>query len=729
MQAPPIAKDLVLVGGGHSHVIALRMLGMKPVPGLQITLLSPDTRTPYSGMLPGFVAGHYDEQDIHIDLVPLCRFAGARFIQCAVDGIDPLMQTVSTEGRPALRYDVLSIDIGISPELDAVPGARGNVIPVKPINEFLLHWRDFVARVARGEVTTVGFVGAGAGGVELCLAVQHRLAKEFAPHTHPLQWHLFADGSDILVDYPATVRERFKRIMAERGISIHQGWRVSRVDGDTLVSDAGDQARLDEIFWVTSAAAQPWLQNSGLKLNDKGFICTRNTLQTDSHSNVFAVGDTAHMMAHPRPKAGVYAVRQGMPLVRNITRFLLQQPLKDFVPQRDFLSLISTGDQHAVASRNGRSIEGAWVWRWKDWIDQRFMRRFSALPAMPSEKKAGLLADFDEQMQCGGCGSKVSGELLSEVLDSLGSASLDSAMRDDAASYQVPPGKTMLHSIDYFKTFIDDPYQFARVAVTHALGDIYAMGGQPVTALALVTVPHGKPAVVRSILQQLLAGAKRQLDEDGVALVGGHTTEGVELSIGFSVNGIVDERLTLRKSGMAEGQAIVLTKSLGTGTLFAADMQHKAQGNWITSALASMMQSNQQALQVLRKYGVTACTDVTGFGLAGHLFEMMTASKCGVSLDLSKLPVLPGSQTTIHDLAIKSTLHEANRQSAFDVPESRHQNFELLFDPQTSGGLLASIPASQADACVQGLREAGYAEACCIGKVGGGFSLTLEAVD
>ena len=304
----------------------------------------------------------------------------------------------------------------------------------------------------------------------------------------------------------------------------------------------------------------------------------------------------------------------------------------------------------AVASRNNQSFAGALVWRWKDWIDRRFMRRFNDLPVMSREPKTGLLAEFDDQMQCGGCGSKVSAELLTEVLTELGSG-----VRDDAAEYTVPAGKSMLHSIDYFKSFVDDPYEFAQIGVTHALSDIYAMGGTPVTALAMVTVPYGKPTVIKSILQQLLSGAKHQLDADNVQLVGGHTTEGAELSIGFSVNGIIDPAQILRKSGMQEGQVLILTKPLGTGTLFAADMQHKARGAWISSALVSMKQSNMLALNIMQEHQVTACTDVTGFGLAGHLLEMTAACGLGASLRLDDLPVLEGSVNTIQEMSITST--------------------------------------------------------------------------
>ena len=715
----PIARDLVLVGGGHSHVIVLRKLGMKPVPGLQVTLVSPSTRTAYSGMLPGLVAGHYEEDDIHIDLVPLCRFAGARFIEAKVDGIDPVGQSIQLDSRPDLRYDILSIDVGITPLLD-VPGAAENVIPVKPINEFLGHWQVFLESVSKGEVCNVGFVGAGAGGVELCLAVNHRLRQSLAYQTHPVSVHLIADDRGVLPEHNAGVKSVFRRTFENDGIQVHENFRVAYVDDRTVTSTAGESIHLDAIFWVTSAMSQAWLQDTGLSLTDDGFIAVGRTLQSDNFPNVFAVGDVAHMTLSPRPKAGVFAVRQGPPLERNIRRLLGGKAPLDYRPQREFLSLISTGGRKAVASRNNQSFAGALVWRWKDWIDRRFMRRFNDLPVMSREPKTGLLAEFDDQMQCGGCGSKVSAELLTEVLTELGSG-----VRDDAAEYTVPAGKSMLHSIDYFKSFVDDPYEFAQIGVTHALSDIYAMGGTPVTALAMVTVPYGKPTVIKSILQQLLSGAKHQLDADNVQLVGGHTTEGAELSIGFSVNGIIDPAQILRKSGMQEGQVLILTKPLGTGTLFAADMQHKARGSWISSALVSMKQSNMLALNIMQEHQVTACTDVTGFGLAGHLLEMTAACGLGASLRLDDLPVLEGSVNTIQEMSIRSTLHQGNRESAFMVPDFEHIKFELLFDPQTSGGLLASIPVALAEKCVRALREQGYANAACIGNVNRD-GLTLE---
>ena len=712
MQSNPIAKELVLIGGGHSHVIVLRMLGMNPIPGLQVTLISPSVKTPYSGMLPGVVAGHYEDDDIHIDLVPLCRFAGARFFQDRVTGMDPANNLVQCEGRPDVKFDVVSIDVGITPAVDGVPGAAENVLPVKPIDQFLAKWRIFESNLPSNKLVNIGFVGAGAGGVELCLAVHHRLQGS---GREQIKFHLFHDGSEILKEYSSSVQRRFHKVLAKRDIRIWSNFHVQHIEDHVLYSETGEKVVLDEIFWVTSAAPQPWLASTGLDLDDAGFITVYETLQSTNCENVFAVGDIANVVAHPRPKAGVYAVRQGPPLYENLCRAILGKEPKPFKPQSEFLSLISTGNKSAVAYRNGRSISGAWVWRWKNWIDQRFMDRFINYPVMNPEKRIGLLSVFDEQMQCGGCGSKVSADLLNEVLDQLEIAHSGSENRDDAALYRVPENRIMLHSVDSFRNFIDDPFVFAQIAVSHALSDIYAMGGKPVTALAIITVPFAKPAVTLALLQQLMAGALKQLKVDDVELVGGHTSEGAELSVGFSVNGIVEEDKILRKSGLQDGDALILTKPLGTGAIFAADMQHRAKGVWIEAALQVMRQSNRLGLKILQDNQVSACTDITGFGLAGHLWEMIEASKCGVTLNLDQLPILEGALHCIGD-GITSTLHKGNR-AAVPIPASANPGAEILFDPQTSGGLLASIPGPFAQSCVDNLIEAGYVDAAVIGVV------------
>lgn len=702
----------MLVGGGHSHVIFLRMLLMNPVPGLAVTLISPETSTPYSGMLPGLVAGHYQAEDVYIDLGPLCRRAGADFIRGEVLSMETDKKRVHVVGRPPIRYDVLSIDIGSTPYLPEAISADA-VIPVKPISSFLTRWRQFEDRCVEllhaDRAAEIGVVGAGAGGVELCLAIYHYLVNQHP--TGRFRLHLFTDKKTVLAEYPANVRIRFEKALAAQSILVHREFHAEQTLDGELIANDGRVVTLDETFWVTRAGAQSWPAAAGLATDDRGFIQTGDTLQCLNHLDVFAVGDCAAMINHPRPKAGVYAVRQGKPLFENIKAWVTGKPVSAFTPQSGFLSLITTGPKRAVASWRGLALEGQWVWRWKHAIDQRFMTRFRDLPVMTTTPPNTLVAEFGDQMHCGGCGSKVSADLLREVLTELMG---DALPADDAARVDVPAGQTLLQSVDHFRSFVNDPYLQARIAVVHACSDIYACGGRPVSAMTMLTLPFGKPAVTRGLLHQVMRGILDQLAAEGADLIGGHTSEGLELSIGCTINGGVAPDQQWPKQGGDVGDLLILTKPLGTGTIFAADMQSKASGSWVAGALAVMSQSNRPAAEVLSAFGVRACTDVTGFGLAGHCLEMLGAHN-GIELNLASLPLLDGAQTCLQELRIVSSLHEANKQSLPQVIDDPAA--EILFDPQTSGGLLAVIPAQESVQCLQQLHAAGVTQAAIIGTV------------
>jgi selenide,water dikinase len=226
--------------------------------------------------------------------------------------------------------------------------------------------------------------------------------------------------------------------------------------------------------------------------------------------------------------------------------------------------------------------------------------------------------------------------------------------------------------------------------------------------------------VVEESLYELLAGALAVLHPSGAVLAGGHSSEGAELAFGLTVNGLVDPDAIWRKGGMRPGDALVLTKPLGTGTLFAADMRRKAKGRWIEDAITSMCLSNQAGGEGLRRFKASACTDVTGFGLLGHLLEMTRASEVDVVLEVEALPLLDGAAETVA-AGILSSLQPQNlrlRRGVADLERAaRHPHFPLLFDPQTAGGLLASVPAEQAEACVEELHRLGYPAAVIIGRV------------
>lgn len=813
----PILRDLVLLGGGHSHVAVLKAFGMQPLAGLRITLVCTDAHTPYSGMLPGYVAGHYAYDEVHLDLVRLCAYAGARFVRAQVVGIDREARQVLLHGRPPLDYDVLAINTGATPQVAQAQGASEHAIPVKPIAAFNARWLQLLARVRAGQgPRRIAVVGAGAGGVELLLAMQYRLVNECkALGLQAPQFVLFSAAPDILPTHNAGVRARFMHTLQARGVQVRLGARVQSVSASgvqvlraaatgsatpsaqhvasndsSLVSrsaDALEDVEADAVFWVTQASGGSWLGATGLALDADGCVRVNAYLQSDSDARIFASGDVAAFGPRPLEKAGVFAVRMGMPLARNLRHAVCGLPLQAFRPQKRWLALISTGDRYAVASRGIVGFAGAWVWRWKDHIDRRFMQRFSdlGLPAMaPTASDAGAqalahFADLDAQertqaqaaqaMRCGGCAAKVGAGVLGRALGGL--QTLDSpdvliglSAPDDAALVRIPPGKAQVQTVDFFRAFIDDPYRFGQIAANHALGDIFAMGATPHTATAIAVVPPGVDRQTQSLLSQLMAGAVQVLHAAGCALVGGHSGEGPELSLGFAINGLVDLDAqgqpvhVMRKTGARAGDALILTKPLGTGTLFAAHALGRARGRWVEAALDSMAQSSQDAARILAQFGARACTDVTGFGLLGHLVEMLQSERLGAQLDMASLPLLDGALASM-DAGIFSSLHSSNTQqgsaiagwpwqpgkesgrgadaglgaglgkSAHSSPsadaddaepsaaQALRQRRQLLFDPQTAGGLLASVPWEQAQACLQTLRAQGYAQSALIGRV------------
>jgi len=740
-QTVPVVKDLVLIGGGHSHVEVLKRFGMRPVPGVRLTLITRDAYTPYSGMLPGLVAGHYTFDDVHIDLAPLSRFAGARLFHEPAVGLDLARREVRCQGRPPVPYDLLSINVGSTPSLDAVPGASDLVIPVKPISEFVQRWSEVRARVkaASGPIR-LGVVGAGAGGVELALAAQQALTtmliEQGRDEEAPILHVLGADRS-ILPTHNRGMRRRLERVIRDRGVHLHLGQAVTAVHPHGVTRADGETVVLDEILWVTQAGAPRWPGEAGLDVDDAGFIRVDETLRSVSHPDVFAAGDVAAVVQHPREKAGVFAVRQGPPLAANLRRALLGRSPLPFRPQRRFLTLVSTGDRYAVGARGRWSVEGGLVWRWKDWIDRRFMAKYADLPAMSQpggpSVAAGLATPEELKtistaaMRCGGCGSKVGATPLDRVLSQLSPIRRDDvlvglAAPDDAAVVRVPPGKVLVRTVDAFRAIVDDPFVFGQITANHCLGDIFAMGAEAQTALAIATVPFGLDRKIEDTLTQLLAGAIDGLNTAGAALVGGHTAEGAELSLGLSLTGLADPDALLRKSGLQAGDRLVLTKGLGTGTLFAAAMQMRAKGRWIDAAIQAMRQSSLDAARALRRHQATACTDVTGFGLLGHLVEMTRASGVDVELDLPAVPVLAGALDT-SGAGFLSSLHPHNvrlRRAVSDVERvAADPRYPLLYDPQTAGGLLAGVPAERANVCLDDLRALGYHDASIIGTVVG----------
>jgi selenide, water dikinase len=695
----PITQDLVLVGGGHAHVHVLKRFGMRPVPGVRLTLIARDIETPYSGMLPGYVAGHYDFDQCHIDLVRLARFAGARLIHDEAVGLDRGRREVSCREHPPIRYDFVSLDIGITPRRDDIPGAAEHTVPVKPIDRFAARWEALLARARDLGRLRLAVVGGGAGGVELALAARHRLA-ELLPTPPEVT---LVTRETLLPSHNARVRAKFTRIFAERGIRLVVGNSVARVEPGRLILADGALLDFDEALWVTEAVAAPWLAETGLVLDPAGFVETDEYLRSPTDPTVFAAGDVAAMRGHPRAKSGVYAVRAGPKLAENLRRALAGQKPQRAIPQRRALALIGAGDRYAVASRGGFAAEGRWLWHLKQSIDRRWMRGYTELPEMD------VAAD---SMRCGGCAAKVPADVLGRAMARLAPARGDSVeigVGDDAAVVAFPGAPPLLQTVDFFRALVGDPYLFGRIAATHVLGDIYAMGGVPETALAIAALPPARPAITEHDLFHMLKGGTEVLEAAEATLIGGHSAEAAEMALGFAVTGRARPGRLLRKGGLRPGDRLILSKPLGTGVILAAEMRGHVRARVVQGAIETMLQSARDSAAIFAARGATACTDVTGFGLLGHLLEMLLASSADARLDPVAIPALDGALDLLA-AGIASSLHGGNQSALARLADADRDSTlaALLIDPQTAGGLVAGVPADQAAACLAELHAAGY---------------------
>ena len=732
----PQVKDLVLVGGGHAHVHVLKAFAMRPVAGLRITLISREVDTPYSGMLPGLVTDTYSVADVHIDLLRLARYCGARLLVGEVCSIDPEQHELHYQGAPgsaietvrALRYDLLSINTGAAPNC---PFNLPHVVPVKPIGQFLPGWQRLAERIGSGQ--RLAIVGGGAGGVEIALAAQRTLGAgvEVALLT----------SSQLLPDVNARTRLLAREALRNAGVELREQFRVTDIDTAQICASTGEQLSAQAVLWVTGVAAPAWLAQSGLALDDTGFIEVDAWQRSVSAPNVYAGGDVAGMRDQPRPKSGVFAVRQGPILARNLRAAALGKPsaAKRYRAQPRFLALLNCADGTAIASYGPLAFRSRWLWRLKDHIDRAFMRKFNALPPMQhgaaDNRRTDVLEspELGAEMRCGGCGSKLNATLLARVLrdlDVVDAPWVQQGIGDDAAVL-TPSAAPLVLTTDGFRSMLDDTELFGRVLAHHALSDVYAMGATPTSVLLNAVVPLMSEAMMEQELRDLLRGVLHVLREANVPLVGGHSAEGLELQVSLAVTGQLEgEQSALTKTAGSVGDAIVLTKGLGTGALLAAAMRGEIDASDWHACLRALDCSNRNAARILRAHQATACTDVTGFGLVGHLAEMLGADSegepsLGARIRLQNVPLLPGAVAAV-EAGIVSTLQVANER-AFDHYElsgdvARTVPFRLLADPQTAGGLLATLPAERAEDCVVELQRAGYPQAAVIGELHAGSS-------
>ncbi len=711
----PLSKDLVLVGGGHTHALLLRKWAMAPLPGARVTLISLNPTSPYTGMLPGFVAGHYQLDELNMDLVRLSQFADVRFVLDEVTNIDLENHWVIRENGPPIYFDVLSLDIGITLALENLPGFAEFGIPAKPMGLFAQRWNEYLAIVKDKQFPPrIVVLGGGVGGVELALAMKYRLQKAGVDNS---MITIVEQGNDILDEVHVSARKKLRKHLDHFGIEVFCNTTASAVRPDRIELSTSES--LPANFVVGTAGANPigWVQDIGVPC-DKGFVTVDKYLKSPVNPSVFAVGDCAAFKENPLPKAGVYAVRQAPILYQNLKASLAGKKLVAFRPQKDFLKLISTGKKHAVGLKHGLSFEGTSIWTLKDLIDKRFMDKFVLeIPTpkieIPPESALGSNDILNEsKFLCGGCGAKVSNTSLQTALHAFTSSSTE--LNPDAVEINLG-SNSLVVSTDHLRSFIGDYSLFARITALHSMSDVWARGAEPLYALASITIPRMSETLQRETLREIMDSSAQTFEEHGTRIIGGHTNQGAELTIGFTVMGN-SSKPYVSHVGAQPGDLLILTKPLGTGVVMAGLMQGKVGGETLYQSLEIMSQGSGLASKILTPL-VSSMTDVTGFGLAGHLHNILVSSRVGASLRTESIPVINGA-LELSGRGIRSTLWKSNSNIPLDI-NNETEAIDLLFDPQTSGGLMATISENNLESLQSRSKELGF-DIYPIGNITGG---------
>jgi pyridine nucleotide-disulfide oxidoreductase family protein len=367
-------KHLVLAGGGHAQLAVLNTLAQTRLRDVAVTLVTPEPRHPYSGMLPGWIAGHYARADLEIDLGPLARRAGVKLLLDRIEAMDASKRCVTLSGGRLLDFDLLSLDVGSEINTSWLSTLGNGLLPLRPLGDFLDRWPMVLAAARCRPGYRVAIVGAGAAGAEVALAVRYAFDRERIDG----EVSLVAPRDKFLVGHATGVRRRVEDWTRRLGVKLHDGLAVGTKDGLQL-SD-GSTLVADCVIAATGAAPPRWLKGSGLRLDEQGYVAVDSSHRSLSHSQVFAAGDVCSREDRHFARSGVHAVRAGPILAGNLAAALAGEPLRAYRPRRRSLYLLACGPRSAVVSWGRLTAGGAWAWRWKDRIDRRFVARHAVMP-------------------------------------------------------------------------------------------------------------------------------------------------------------------------------------------------------------------------------------------------------------------------------------------------------------------------------------------------------------
>ena len=674
-----IEEDLVLLGAGHANIEVLRKLGMNPQKGLRVTIISNKYLSTYSGMVPSYIEGNYNWNEINTDLAQLCNNYSHRLIISSITKVDTLKKLVYLKNRPPICYDLLSINLGIQSDKSKIVGSDKFALQLKPISEIKKTTDKILTFNKSNPKNNVILIGAGAAGVEVALALSSRFKKNNIKNNIIL----LSKNKSILKGYNYFAQKNCKKELLKNNIKVIFNAKVNKISKEYIVYN--NNIKMYGKFPILCTAASPidLLKKSNLPLNKKGSIEVNNYLLVKGTTNIFAAGDIAEIKGYITTKAGVFAVKQGKILFKNIVRKLHKKKLIKYYPQKSYLSLIGLPNKNALAVKSLFSFKSNFLWYLKKYIDNKFIKKYS----IKNEIKSDITFNKDPfkfEMQCKGCGNKVPQSVLKSVFKkNILNGSLDAD--------KITATKNLYQSTDIISSIINDPYKLGMLSAKHALNDILASNSKALSSQMIVSMPPALNKINIRDLTQLKKGAEVIMKKSVCDITGGHTysSNDDQIYIGYS---IVGRQKTINKQNYFSEGFVYMTGHIGTAIIFAAIEQKILSGAYSKQVIKEMTASNHKIYELLCKNNVNMITDISGFGLAIHLYNLILRFPRlkGIELSINQVPIYPGVELALSK-NVKSSLNDANKNyiiSKLNHSNKDHKLSNILYDPQTAGGFV-----------------------------------------
>ena len=695
-QEIPINNDLVLIGGGHSHIMLMMELLKKPIQGNRITLISNEIDTPYSGMIPGFIEGIYSWRETHIDLYKLCFKLDIRFIHSEVLEISANNKEIILKNRPKIKFDVLSINIGIQSNYKTIKGALKYCIPVKPISKLS---KNFLSEIKKNN--NIAFIGGGSASVELALGLQ----KRFKNTKSNLKISIVTGKNGLLSSFPIKTRKIAKQTLQNSQINVIEKVGVTEVQKDKLILSDKTILKIDKSILSTNAMAPEWIEKSDIILNSNNFIIVNDKFQTN-YNYVFAAGDIVDFNNQNLNKSGVFAVKSGKPLAKSIRRFIQKKVAVPFKFNKHYLSIIGLSNGLAIATKYNFTFTSRFSFLLKKLIDQQFVKKFNNLNLDNNYTFKNLFKIFNDiiqknngnipghQMQCRGCAAKVDFNTLKTTLPK----EIITTSEDAIKINNYPK---LYQSVDMISSIVSDPYLLGKIAANHAISDIIAVNSKLISALMILQLPYSNSEINSRDLEQVTSGASEVFKLAGCSISGGHTMVGKDKDpvIGFSVIG---EKKSVNKKNFNKlkvNDILILTEKIGSGIIFSGINNDIIDSYYQIEVLNQLSQGNINFSKISDKLKILSMTDITGFGLANHLLNLVKrdVGKTGLTIFPDKIPIFKGVTKALSK-NVRSSLYDKNFNSAQkDLIYNRETKLidEILYDPQTVGGIAFLIPQEE----------------------------------